>query len=65
MKVLVTGDPAAASEAMRQHIRSSMENALRRLEPWFQLQKTHPQTYSRTPMKRPALDSLLEQSAAL
>ena len=64
MKVLVAGDPAAASEAMRQHIRSSMENALQRLEPFFQLQKAHPQTYSRTPAKRLALESLRAQSAA-
>jgi DNA-binding GntR family transcriptional regulator len=63
MKVLVADDPAAACEAMRRHIRSSMENALRRLEPWFQLQKAHPQTYSRTPKKRLALETLLAQSA--
>ena len=62
MKVLVAGDPLAASEAMRKHIRSSMENALRRLEPYFQLQKVHPQTYSRTPRKRLALETLLAQS---
>jgi DNA-binding GntR family transcriptional regulator len=49
MKALVSADPVTASEAMRRHIRSSMENALRRLEPWFQLQKDQPQTYSRTP----------------
>jgi DNA-binding GntR family transcriptional regulator len=52
IRVLVAGDPVAASEAMRQHIRASMEHALRRLEPYFQLQKVHPQTYSRTPKKR-------------
>jgi DNA-binding GntR family transcriptional regulator len=62
MKVLVAGDPVAASEAMRQHIRSSMENALRRLEPYFQLQKAHPQTYSRTPRKRLALETLPAKS---
>lgn len=63
MKVLVAGDPAAAAEAMRQHIRSSMENALRRLEPFFQLQKVHPQTYARTPKKRIALETLLARPA--
>lgn len=57
MKILVGDDPAAAAEAMRRHIRSSMENAMRRLEPYFQSQKAHPQTYSRTPKKRLALDS--------
>jgi GntR family transcriptional regulator, rspAB operon transcriptional repressor len=61
--VLVAGDPAAASEAMRQHIRDGMELALRRLEPFFQLQKVHPQTYSRTPKKRLVLETLLAQSA--
>jgi GntR family transcriptional regulator, rspAB operon transcriptional repressor len=60
MKVLAGDDPAAASEAMRQHIRSSMENALRRLEPYFELQKVYPQTYSRTPNKRQALESVPE-----
>lgn len=63
MKVLVADDPAAAAEAMRRHIRSSMENAMRRLEPYFQLQKVHPQTYSRTPKKTLALESLLAQSS--
>lgn len=63
MTVLVAGDPAAACDAMRRHIRAGMENALRRLEPWFQLQKVHPQTYARTPKKRIALETLLAQSA--
>ena len=63
MKILVGDDPAAAAEAMRRHIRSSMENAMRRLEPYFQLQKVHPQTYSRTPRQRLALESLMAQSA--
>jgi len=63
VKVLVANDPAAACEAMRRHIRASRENAVRRLEPFFQLQKVHPQTYSRTPKKRMALEKLLAQSA--
>lgn len=63
MKVLVAEDPAAAADAMREHIRSGMENALRRLEPFFQLQKAQPQTYSRTPKKRIALEAVLAQSA--
>jgi DNA-binding GntR family transcriptional regulator len=57
LKVLTTADPATAAETMRQHIRSSMENAMRRLEPWFQLQKVAPQTYSRTPRKRLVLEA--------
>jgi DNA-binding GntR family transcriptional regulator len=52
IKILVAADPPIAAEAVRKHIRSSMENALRRLEPWFQLQQVYPQTYSRTPKKR-------------
>jgi DNA-binding GntR family transcriptional regulator len=56
MKVLVNGDPMIASEAMRQHIRSSMANALRRLEPYFRLQKEYPQTYSRSLKRLPALE---------
>ena len=64
MKVLIAGDPAAASDAMRRHIRAGRENALRRLDPWFQLQKVHPQTYARTPKKRIALETLLAHSAS-
>jgi GntR family transcriptional regulator, rspAB operon transcriptional repressor len=63
IRVLAADDPAAAAEAMRQHIRSNLENALGRLEPFFQLQKTQPQTYSRTAKKRAALEALLAQSA--
>jgi GntR family transcriptional regulator, rspAB operon transcriptional repressor len=59
MKVLTGDDPIAAAEAMRRHIRSSMENAMRRLEPFFQLQKLQPQTYARTPKKRLVLESML------
>lgn len=62
VKVLVAGDPAAACEAMRRHIRSSLENALLRLEPFFQLQRVHPQTYSRTPKKRIAMETPLAHS---
>ena len=54
LKGLVSGDPATAAEVMRLHIRSSMTNALRSLEPWFQLQKEYPQTYSRKLQKTPA-----------
>jgi DNA-binding GntR family transcriptional regulator len=53
MKVLGSGDAVAAGEVMRQHIRSSMANALGRLEPYFRLQKEHPQTYSRSLKKQP------------
>jgi hypothetical protein len=33
---------------MRAHIRSSMANAMRRLEPYFRLEKQYTGTYSRT-----------------
>lgn len=52
MKVLTGENPGAAAEAMRAHIRSSMANAMRRLEPWFRLHKEFTQTYSRT-IKKP------------
>lgn len=57
MKVLVGEDPGAAAEMMRAHIRSSMANAMRRLEPWFRLHKEFTQTYSRTVKKPLALGS--------
>jgi DNA-binding GntR family transcriptional regulator len=63
LKTLVGDDPAAAAEAMRRHIRSSMENALRRLEPYFQMQKVHPQTYSRTSKRREAIEVELVQAS--
>ncbi|HEX4136352.1 MAG TPA: GntR family transcriptional regulator [Bryobacteraceae bacterium] len=65
LKVLAADDPVAASEAMRRHIQSGMENALRCLDPFFQMQKANPQTYSRTPRKRAALGILRTQSAAI
>lgn len=60
MKILVGDDPVAAGDVMRKHIRSSMENALRRLEPYFQMQKLHPQTYSRTTKKKFAVETVVE-----
>jgi GntR family transcriptional regulator, rspAB operon transcriptional repressor len=63
MKVLTADDPVASSEAMRLHIRSGMENALRCLDPFFQMQKANPQTYSRKPRKRAAPGTLQTQSA--
>jgi DNA-binding GntR family transcriptional regulator len=64
MKVLVGDDPGAAAEAMRAHIRSSMANAMRRLEPWFRLHKEFTQTYSRT-VKTPFALGSLEQEPEL
>lgn len=64
MKVLASADPATAAEAMRVHIRNGMEQALLSLEPYFELQKVHPQTYSRTPKKQIQLETLLARGAA-
>jgi len=63
MKVLISADPATAAEAMRVHIRSGMEQSLRSLEPYFELQRMHPQNYARTPRKRIHLESLLARTA--
>jgi DNA-binding GntR family transcriptional regulator len=60
MKVLVSDDPVAAGDVMRRHIRSSMENAMRRLEPYFQMQKMHPETYSRTPRRKSSIERLMD-----
>jgi hypothetical protein len=48
VKVLVKGDPAAAAEAMRAHIRAALQNTLRRLEPYFQLREVNGKTYARS-----------------
>jgi DNA-binding GntR family transcriptional regulator len=63
MRVLVSEDPAAAAEAMRAHIRSSMTNALRRLEPYFLVEKEFTQTYSRTVRKPFGLESVFAEAA--
>ncbi len=62
MKVLVNDSPAAASEAMRAHIRFSMQNALRRLELYFRIQKQYPQEYPRNAKKVLALDWLISET---
>jgi DNA-binding GntR family transcriptional regulator len=50
--VLVSGDKDAAAAAMREHVVSSMQRALERLEPYFRARKTHGKTYSRNPKKQ-------------
>ncbi len=64
MKVLVSEAPEVAAEAMRAHIRFSKENALRRLELYFRLQKEYPQKYSRTTKKSLSLESFLYAESA-
>jgi DNA-binding GntR family transcriptional regulator len=48
VETLVKADPEAAAEAMREHLRTSKEWALERLEPYFALAERQTQTYSRT-----------------
>lgn len=62
MRVLVNDSAAASGEAMRVHIRESMEWALRRLEVFFRVEKEHPREYPRTGKKSLSLDLLLSES---
>ena len=50
---LCTGDPNTAAEAMRKHIAGSMQNTLKRLEPYFHLQVTNGNIFARS-VKRQA-----------
>jgi DNA-binding GntR family transcriptional regulator len=52
MEVLVRDDRDAAAAAMREHVNTSMQRALQRLEPYFRARKTHGATYSRNPKKQ-------------
>jgi GntR family transcriptional regulator, rspAB operon transcriptional repressor len=62
MRVLVNDNPASAGEAMRVHIRESMECALRRLELFFRVQKEYPGEYPRTGKKPLSLALLASES---
>lgn len=62
VKVLVSDNPMAAAEAMRVHIRESMEWALRRLEVFFRIQKEYPREYPRKGKMPLSLDALLSES---
>jgi len=68
VEVLVNGDRDSAATAMREHVTSSMQRALERLEPYFRARKTHGKTYSRNPKKQfvvelPAEDTALNAAA--
>lgn len=52
IKLLSMPRSARAAEAMRLHIRSSMENVMQGLEPYFQLHRRYKDTYSRS-IRRP------------
>jgi len=59
MKALVSGDPSAAGESMRKHIRLTGECAFRRLEVFFKAQKEYARGYPRTGKKAISLDLLV------
>lgn len=45
--------PCAAAEIMRAHVRAEAEQALHSLEAWFEMNKKHLQTYSRSIARKP------------
>jgi hypothetical protein len=47
MEVLVGMDRDASAAAMREHVVTSMQRALERLEPYFRARKAQGKTYSR------------------
>ena len=47
MEVLVGMDREASAAAMRDHVITSMQQALERLEPYFRARKAQGKTYSR------------------
>ena len=49
---LCSGDPEVASQAMRKHIRSSLDRAVETLQPWFQLHSVSGTKYARTTRRR-------------
>jgi DNA-binding GntR family transcriptional regulator len=53
MEALSSGDPDTAAAAMREHVRSSQQDALARLSPYFKLQKTRGTRYTRSTKKQP------------
>jgi len=47
-KTLAVGSPSKAAAAMREHVRSSRQEALDRLQPYFEMRKTSGRTFSRS-----------------
>ena len=62
LKVLVSGDSSAAGNAMRKHVRFTMECALRRMEVFFRVQKEGHREYPRTGKRAISLDLLVTDS---
>jgi DNA-binding GntR family transcriptional regulator len=65
MDVLVRGDREAAAAAMREHVTTSMQRALERLEPYFRARKAHGKTYSRNPKKQFVVEMPVEYNPNL
>ena len=65
LEVLVRGDREAAAAAMREHVTTSMQRALERLEPYFRARKTHGKTYSRNPKKQFVVEMPVEHNGSL
>jgi DNA-binding GntR family transcriptional regulator len=63
LESLAAGDPAAAAEAMREHLDWSRKWMLDHLQPFFQLGQTHGQTYARSTKKRFPIEVLAPRSA--
>jgi DNA-binding GntR family transcriptional regulator len=59
LKILSSGDAEEAGGAMRRHIQSSMERALRRLAPYFEMREQYAQTFSRTSKRQLPIESLV------
>jgi DNA-binding GntR family transcriptional regulator len=47
MNSLCSGDPDLASDAMRKHIRSSLDRAMESLRPWFEMHRARATKYAR------------------
>jgi DNA-binding GntR family transcriptional regulator len=62
IKVLCSGDPSAAAEAMRSHIQSGLEHTLCRLEPYFKMREKYADTFSRTAKKQLPIQTLVADS---
>jgi hypothetical protein len=50
---------------MREHVTTSMQRALERLEPYFRARKTHGKTYSRNPKKQFVVEMPTEHNGSL
>ena len=62
--MLVQADQAAAGEAMSHHIQLALQNALRRLQPYFELADKLGATYLRSAAKQRELESLRSTNGA-